>query len=215
MGKRILPLFSLLTLCLLLPLAGCEQSGGYENPMHTDSEEETNNIEIVSSQATLSDEAKIEIDDRMENVIAQDGTNCTMIFEMEAESVNGVFKGQAMLQSIGVKDAEGSIPATGMIGLVSKTEFTLEPSTSKEQSTDNEFDEIDLEPLTNVDYRAKGSFRFIMTDVGFMALETKIQEDDMFLDVPFEITVVDDKVGISFNAPDGQFLSFQGKLQQN
>jgi hypothetical protein len=165
---------------------------------------------IVSKQKMLAiDRAKIEINDKMENVIAQDGTNCTMIFEMQAESTNGVFKGRAMLQSIGVKDAGGSIPATGMLGLVSKTEFTLEPANSETQSADNE---VNLAPLVKVDYRGEGTFHFIMTDVGFMALEMEVEDDGMFLDVPFEVTVTGDKVGISFNSPDGQLLSFQGKI---
>lgn len=157
------------------------------------------------------DGAKIEINDKVENVIAQDGTNCTMTFEMQAESTNGVFKGQVMLQSIGVKDAGGSVPATGMLGLVSKAEFTLEPAAAEKQSADNE---IDLAPLVKVDYRGKGTFRFIMTDVGFMALEMEVGENDMFLDVPFEVTVTGNNVGISFNSPDGQLLSFQGNLLQ-
>jgi len=60
---------------------------------------------------------------------------------------------------------------------------------------------IDLAPL-------EGTFRFIMTDIGFKALETEVAEDDMFLDVPFEVKVTGNKVGISFNATDGQLLSF-------
>lgn len=166
----------------------------------------------VEEQKMLSTNgSKIEIKDKVENVIAQDGTNCTMTFEMQAESSNGVFKGQAMLQSIGVKNAGGSIPAAGMLKLVSKAEFTLEPATAEKQPANNE---IDLAPLTKVDYRGKGTFRFIMTDVGFMALETEVDDNDMFLDVPFEVTVTGNSVGISFNSPGGQFLSFQGNLLQ-
>jgi len=158
-----------------------------------------------------SDGAKIEISDKMENVTAQDGTNCTMTFEMQAERINNVFKGQAMFQSIGVKQSDGSMPAAGMLQLVSKVEFTLEPADSEKPSPDNG---IDLAPLVKVDYRGKGTFRFIMTDVGFMALETEVTEDDMVLDIPFEVTVTGDKVGILFNTPDGQLLNFQGKLLQ-
>lgn len=166
----------------------------------------------VEEQKTLdTDGAKIEVNDKVENVIAQDGTNCTMTFEMQAESTNGVFEGQAMLQSIGVKNAGGSVPAAGMLELVSKVEFTLEPAAAEKQYADNE---IDLAPLVKVDYRGKGTFRFIMTDVGFMALEMEVEENDMFLDVPFEVTVTGNNVGISFNAPDGQLLSFQGNLLQ-
>jgi hypothetical protein len=47
-----------------------------------------------------------------------------------------------------------------------------------------------------------------------MALEKKVEENDMFLDVPFEVTVTGSNVGISFNAPDGQLLSFRGNLLQ-
>jgi len=166
-------------------------------------------ITVEEQNMLAADGAKIEIDDKMENVIAQDGTDCTMTFEMQAESTNGVFKGQAMLQSIGVKNAGGSVPAAGMLELVSKAEFTLEPAAEEKPSAGNE---IDLAPLVNVDYRGKGTFRFIMTDVGFMALETEVQENDMFLDIPFEITVTGNSVGISFNAPDGQLLRFQGNL---
>lgn len=168
-------------------------------------------ITIQAQKMFASDGAKIEISDKMENVTAQDGTNCTMTFEMQAERINNVFKGQAMLQSIGVKQSDGSMPAAGMLQLVSKVEFTLEPADSEKPSPDNG---IDLAPLVKVDYRGKGTFRFIMTDVGFMALETEVTEDDMVLDIPFEVTVTGDKVGILFNAPDGQLLSFQGKLLQ-
>lgn len=168
-------------------------------------------ITVEEQKMLAADGAKVEINDKMENVIAQDGTNCTMTFEMQAKSINGIFKGQSMLQSIGVKNAGGSIPAAGMLALVSKAEFTLEPAASEEKSAGNG---IDLAPLVKVDYRGKGIFRFIMTDVGFMALEMELKEDDMFLDVPFEVTVTGDKIGISFNAPDGQLLSFQGRLLQ-
>lgn len=168
-------------------------------------------IIVVEQKILAADGAKIEINDKMENVVAQDGTNCTMTFEMQAESTNGVFKGQAMLQSIGVKDEGGDIPAAGMLKLVSKAEFTLEPAASEEQSAGNE---IDLASLVKVDYHGKGTFRFIMTDVGFMALEIETEENDMFLEIPFEVTVAGDNVGICFNAPDGQLLSFQGKLLQ-
>ncbi|MBZ4670675.1 MAG: hypothetical protein JG769_979 [Oscillospiraceae bacterium] len=51
-----------------------------------------------------------------------------------------------------------------------------------------------------------------MTDVGFMALEMEVEDDGMSLDVPFEVTVTGDKAGISFNSPDGQLLSFQGRF---
>ena len=123
---------------------------------------------IVEEQKMLAtDGVKIEINDKVENVIAQDGTNCTMTFEMQADSTNGVFKGQAMLQSIGVKDAKGSVPAAGMLELVSKAEFTLEPSAAEKESADNE---IELAPLAKLDYRVNGTFLFIMTDVGFLAL---------------------------------------------
>ncbi len=182
-------------------------SAGVQANCHITIEEQ----KMLATDRAKTDGAKIEINDKVENVIAQDGTNCTMIFEMQAESTNGVFKGQAMLQSIGVKDAGGSLPATGMLGLVSKAEFTLEPAAAEKQSADNE---IDLAPLVKVDYRGKGTFRFIMTDVGFMALETQVEENDMFLDVPFEVTVAGNNVGIGFNSPDGQYLSFQGNLLQ-
>lgn len=67
---------------------------------------------------------------------------------------------------------------------------------------------IDLAPLVNVDDRERGTFRFIMTNLGFMALETEVTEDDVFLDVPFEVKVTENKGGISFNATGGQLLSF-------
>ena len=157
--------------------------------------------------------AMIEINDKVEGIIAQDGTECIMIFDMNSVSENGIFKGQAMLRSVGMKDTGGSIPATGTVELVSMVEFTLDPTDSEVLPTviigDNK---VALAPIVEADYRGKGTFRFIMTDVGFMALEIDLEDDDIFLEVPFEISVTGDKVGLGFSAPDGQYLSFQGKL---
>lgn len=159
--------------------------------------------------------AKIEINDKIEDFIAQDGTKCVMIFEMQSVTENGVFKGQAMLQSVGVKDAGSVLPAVGMVGLVSEVEFTLDPAASEEPPTvEVGDDEFTLAPLVDVDYRGRGTFRFILTDVGFMALEIEVEDKDILLEVPFEVVVTGDNVGIGFSAPDGQFLSFQGKLTQ-
>ncbi len=171
-------------------------------------------ITVVKQKALVAaNGAKIEISDKVEGIIAQDGTECIMIFEMISASENGIFKGQAMLRSVGVKDIGGSIPATGTVELVSMVEFTLDSTDSEEPPTVNiGGNEVTLAPLVEADYRGKGTFRFIMTDVGFMALEIDLDDDDIFLEVPFEITVTGDKVGLGFSAPDGQFLSFQGKL---
>ena len=170
-------------------------------------------ITVEERNALYVDGAKIEINDKEEDIIAQDGTNCTMIFEMQAVSSNGVFEGQAMLQSIGVKDAGSSIPAVGMVGLVSKVVFTLEPHADEEQPAGTEGDDgLILAPLVDVDYEGKGTFEFILTDVGFMALEIDVTDEDIFIEIPFEITVSGDTVGIGFNVPDGQFITFQGKL---
>lgn len=171
-------------------------------------------ITVVEQKALVAaNGAKIQINDEAEGIIAQDGTECIMIFEMNAVSENGIFKGQAMLRSVGVKDTGGSIPATGAVELVSMVEFTLDPTDSDVPPTVNIADnEVALAPLVEADYRGKGTFRFILTDVGFMALEIDLEDDDIFLEVPFEIIVTGDEVGLGFDAPDGQFLSFQGKL---
>ncbi len=172
-------------------------------------------ITVVEQKKALvaANGAKVEINDKVEGIIAQDGTECIMIFEMNSVSENGIFKGQAMLRSVGMKDTGGSIPATGTVELVSMVEFTLDPTDSEVLPTviigDNK---VALAPIVEADYRGKGTFRFIMTDVGFMALEIDLEDDDIFHEVPFEIIVTGGKVSLGFSAPDGQYLSFQGQF---
>lgn len=155
------------------------------------------------------DGSKIEIKDKLENIVSQDGTKCTMAFEMEAEQANGSYKGKAMLQTIGVKDVGGEIPVTAMVGMVSKMEFGLKVA-GKEVAGGSE--DISLATLAKLDYEGSGTFNFVMTDAGFMALENKVQDDDLVIDIPYSLIVYKDTAEIRFKTPDGELLSFKGKF---
>lgn len=162
----------------------------------------------VKKNAIL-DGSKIVIKDKVENIVSRDGTKCTMVFEMEAEQANGIYKGKAMLQSIGVKDIGGEIPVSAMVGVVSKMEFSLALPKKEAVATDKD---ISLAPLADLDYEGSGTFYFIMTDIGFMALEEKAADDDIFIDIPYRVIVFRDTAVISFTSPDGNTLTFKGKF---
>jgi hypothetical protein len=131
-----------------------------------------------------------------------------MTFNMQAVNTNGAFEGRAMLESVGVKDVGADIPAVGKIAVVSNVSFALIPEPEQPESTEDP-----LAPLVNVDYRGKGTFHFIMTDVGFMALETE-GDIGLSIDIPFEVIVTGDDVSISFTF-EPTFLSFRGKIDRN
>lgn len=156
------------------------------------------------------DGAQITFDDKQEHVISQDGTDCTMIFTMEAVNKTGTFEGQAMLVSVGVKDAGVEIPAVAGITMVSNVSFVLAPEPESEPEQIEESD-VQLEPLIDIDYRGEGTMQFIMTEVGFMALEKK-GDIGITFDVPFKILVMGDKVAISFMIEPSEFR-FEGTIQ--
>jgi hypothetical protein len=160
------------------------------------------------TQTLILDGSKIEINDKLENIVSSDGTKCTMVFEMEAQQANSVYKGKAMLQTRGVKDVGGEIPATAMIGMVSKMEFLL-AQPKKEATTGSG---VELVPLADLDYEGSGTFHFVLTDSGFMALEEKIQDDDLVIDIPYRVIIFKNTAIINFTTPDGTSLSFKGKF---
>lgn len=169
-------------------------------------------LEQESPQADLANGATIEIHDKREDIVAQDGTKLVIIFDMQAVSETGVFKGKAVLQSIGVKDTDSGIPFAGAMSAVSSVEFTLTPASKEPVTVEMEDGLLELAPLMAVDYEGKGTLALILTDVAAMALETKVTDDEPFLEIPFELIVADDKVGIGFSMPDGQYITFQGEI---
>jgi hypothetical protein len=166
--------------------------------------------ETAEAAAIGLEDAMIEFDDKIENMTAVDGTKNNLFFTMKADHKDGVFTGQAMLAAAGVKDVGGDIPATAGMQYVAKVEFSLQPVENNKTAT---VGDMDIAPLVKKDWSGSGNFHFILTDVGFMALEAEVDEEDaLTVDVPFEISVFGSEVAVSFEMPDSEPLRFKGKI---
>ena len=200
-------------LVLMVFLAACSsgQGGGGtdQDTLPAMDKEELKN-ETVQAAAIGLEDARIEFDDKIENVIAVDGTQNNLFFTMKADHKDGIFTGQAMLAAAGVKDVGGDIPAVAGMQYVAKAEFSLQPVENNEMAT---VGDMDIAPLVKKDWSGSGNFHFILTDVGFMALEAEVDEEDtLTVDVPFKISIFGSEATVSFEMPGSGPLNFKGRI---
>lgn len=200
-------------LVLMVFLAACSSGrggGGTDQDASPAVDKEELKNETVQAAAIGLEYAIIEFDDKIENVTAVDGTKNNLFFTMKADHKDGVFTGQAMLAAAGVKDVGGDISAVAGMQYVTKVEFSLQPVENNEMAT---VGDMDIAPLVKKDWSGNGSFHFILTDVGFMALEAEVDEEDtLTVDVPFEISIFGSEAAVSFEMPSSGPLRFKGKI---
>lgn len=201
----------LLALMVLLAACSSGQKGGVTDQGASPAmDKEELKDETVQAATIGLEDAMIEFDDKIENVTAVDGTKNNLFFTMKADHKDKVFTGQAMLAAAGVKEVGGDIPVAAGMQYVAKVEFSLQPVENNETAT---AENVNLAPLVKKDWSGSGSFHFILTDVGFMALEAELDEEDaLTVDVPFEISVFDSEAAVSFEMPGSGPLNFKGKI---